>query len=865
MKRIILLLLIISPIWSFAQLGLGIGIGRGSSSTPISNPIQYFDGTIAKSGNLYYLKDKIGTRDALLMDAPCLNIPASSTYYADLGNTVYPTNTNDFLIVANDSVTFEYEFILPITNPNVYQAMYNNGGTANGDKGIRIRMGDDRHITIGISDGVVKQEIRCATVNTAGYNKVSITLGLVGKTCTFVVNGTTTKQNITSNANIPANTAIKLFYYGSGSTYSLISSFIRFKFYRNNVALHEWYFNDGMKTILEYNEHYVIPDLIGTFNLYLRKPTTSTFGGSPFTAVQNSDFYLQEQGYTVYSRVQNPDEIYICPKRRDATVTTQIGVGYSRFVSTQSISSTEFGYHAWKTIDFNPADSVSSFYDYWDTSNSLFWTAAARSDGNYHGGTAGNKWQVDRSWLNKTTLDAYTVKGNIHAKRSFLNFNDVSLTYCTKLTSIRTYSSNYTRPVVDEYLTTRKNNLYFTRPLMAGGTPGYLVAVKDNKYLCLAGNNLYYSSDYGVTYGSPVNISTTTGITLLQKDRYFITPTGTILFVPDGNKKVFRSTDNNINWTESTYQLYYRGTDTIFKHRTNPAYPGTFFRPMDGFYINPASGSNPQIILIGNYGCSVTGAAPAIVWYSIDDGASWKVAYAFGQALQYRDDGTAEGGVTGTLLGDATNPITVRHIYAINMNPYDGTFWVFTGDGGYKNQWMRGTYNYVADTWSWEKMKDSSNDANEDFRIIRATFKDANTMIIPEDAGIFTSGYVMYQVPISTLNQTNTWTGLATPYHNKSIYWLRCWDNGKVLIVFDYDASYTAKIYYSLDWGTTWSSTDNPVYENYRGLTSAGYIPTKLRFDFVFDYPDSKGKMLSPFPDYTGNGLFYLHSGDITP
>jgi len=86
-----------------------------------------------------------------------------------------------------------------------------------------------------------------------------------------------------------------------------------------------------------------------------------------------------------------------------------------------------------------------------------------------------------------------------------------------------------------------------------------------------------------------------------------------------------------------------------------------------------------EIVIWGNYGNSLSGANPANIWYS--KGSEVISVYEFGQNPYMRDDGTGDGGITGTLLGDATNPVYCTHSHAIVQDPDNETdFYLSTGD-----------------------------------------------------------------------------------------------------------------------------------------------------------------------------------------
>ena len=60
---------------------------------------------------------------------------------------------------------------------------------------------------------------------------------------------------------------------------------------------------------------------------------------------------------------------------------------------------------------------------------------------------------------------------------------------------------------------------------------------------------------------------------------------------------------------------------------------------------------------------------------------------------------------TGTLLGDARNPVICRHIHCVAYNPAENAFYACTGDAdkaeGHECHWLRGTYDPNKDKWQW--------------------------------------------------------------------------------------------------------------------------------------------------------------------
>lgn len=85
-----------------------------------------------------------------------------------------------------------------------------------------------------------------------------------------------------------------------------------------------------------------------------------------------------------------------------------------------------------------------------------------------------------------------------------------------------------------------------------------------------------------------------------------------------------------------------------------------------------------------NYGAwqpGISRSEQVQVWYTIDEGKTIKVAYKFGY----------------------THPkLLCRHIHAVNICPWDNTFWVQTGDMSNECHWIQGKYNWEEDSWSWD-------------------------------------------------------------------------------------------------------------------------------------------------------------------
>jgi len=146
-----------------------------------------------------------------------------------------------------------------------------------------------------------------------------------------------------------------------------------------------------------------------------------------------------------------------------------------------------------------------------------------------------------------------------------------------------------------------------------------------------------------------------------------------------------------------------RGKDYTPHTPQNPENPGWYFHTLSGVTSWLIGGR--EIMVWGNYCNVLGGATPVNIYYSTDNGQTVKIAYAFGQNPNFRDNGSRGGGKTGTLLGNPDNPVIARHVHCVAYNPAEDAFYACTGDGnrpeGMECHWLRGTYDARRDAWQW--------------------------------------------------------------------------------------------------------------------------------------------------------------------
>ena len=223
----------------------------------------------------------------------------------------------------------------------------------------------------------------------------------------------------------------------------------------------------------------------------------------------------------------------------------------------------------------------------------------------------------------------------------------------------------------------------------------YIDSQRNNKAFGFADGTIFLSEDNGDTWPYNIAFPNAANITFSC-----ILKNGTILF--GAGSKLYLSTDS-LKTYEQIIVKDVDGSDYVPHTPQNANHPGWYFHTLSG--INSWDVDGVEMLVWGNYCNVIGGAAPVNIYYSIDNGHTVKIAYAFGQNPYNRDDGSAGGGVTGTPLGNTDNPIICRHVHSVAYNPAEDAFYVCTGDHdkpeGYECHWLKGTYDARKDEWCW--------------------------------------------------------------------------------------------------------------------------------------------------------------------
>lgn len=232
----------------------------------------------------------------------------------------------------------------------------------------------------------------------------------------------------------------------------------------------------------------------------------------------------------------------------------------------------------------------------------------------------------------------------------------------------------------------------------------YIDSQRENKAFGFGDGMVYLSEDNGRTWPHRMAFPNSHKITFSC-----ILKNGNILFATAS--RLYLSTDALKTYRPITVKDA-NGADYIPHVPQNPDHSGWYFHPLDGVHTWDLDGV--EMLVWGNYCNVLGGASPVNIYYSTDHGRTVKIAYAFGQNPHYRDNGSAGGGSTGTLLGDPDNPIISRHMHCVMYNPVEKAFYACTGDltrgQTHECHWLKGRYDRQNDEWHWTVVvSDTSN------------------------------------------------------------------------------------------------------------------------------------------------------------
>lgn len=238
------------------------------------------------------------------------------------------------------------------------------------------------------------------------------------------------------------------------------------------------------------------------------------------------------------------------------------------------------------------------------------------------------------------------------------------------------------------------NAHFWYRPQPEDGP--YIDSQRGDRAFGYSQGKILLSTDNGRTWPHACDFSDGHRITFSH-----ILKNGNVLFATGANLYL---SDDNLNSYRKIVVQRHDGSDYVPHTPKNPDLPGWYFHTLSG--VNSWDVHGQEMMVWGNYCNVLGGATPVNIYYSTDSGQTVKLAYSFGQNPFFRDNGSAGGGATGTLLGDGDNPVICRHTHTVAYNPAENAFYCCTGDRDredrYECHWLRGVYDAQADQWDWK-------------------------------------------------------------------------------------------------------------------------------------------------------------------
>ncbi|MDY0165198.1 MAG: hypothetical protein RBS80_01555 [Thermoguttaceae bacterium] len=326
----------------------------------------------------------------------------------------------------------------------------------------------------------------------------------------------------------------------------------------------------------------------------------------------------------------------------------------------------------------------------------------------------------------------------------------------------------------------------------------YVESQCDNKAFGFTDDTVFLSTDNARTWPHRVAFPNARNITFshIFKNGNILFATRTKLYLSEDSLKTYRQVSlKNAD-----------GTDYAIHTPQNPDNPGWYFSPLAG--VNSWQVGGVEMLVWGNYCNVLGGATPPSIYYSIDNGQTAKIAYAFGQNPYHRDNGGPGGGPAGTLLGDPDNPVFCRHIHSVAYNPSENAFYACTGDHdrpeGYECHWLRGTYDASADRWDWKVIV--SNRLNSRYKCGGINFVDGQVYWISDANGPQPHDRGLFRCAPADIADPGKHTMLFNPRYECANMIIQ---DGVILAAHYATASpFTLGIIFSPDMGKTWAEYD---------------------------------------------------------
>ena len=373
----------------------------------------------------------------------------------------------------------------------------------------------------------------------------------------------------------------------------------------------------------------------------------------------------------------------------------------------------------------------------------------------------------------------------------------------------------------------------------------YIDTQRDNKAFGFTDSAVLLSEDNARTWPYSMAFPDARHITFSH-----IFQNGNVLF--STGAQLYLSTDHLKTCRPVTVQDA-EGRDYLPHTPKNPDNPGWYFHPLCG--VNSWDVKGKEMLVWGNYCNVMGGAVPVNIYYSTDNGQTVKIAYAFGQNPHFRDDGSVGGGETGTLLGDARNPVICRHIHCVAYNPAETAFYACTGDAdrswGQECHWLRGTYDARQDQWQWKVIVTAS--LNTRYKAGGINFVDGQAYWIADANGPQPHDRGLFRCAPADIPNPDKHTMLFNPEYECANMIIQ---DGVILAAHYATASpYNTGFIISLDMGKTWAQYDlkefgkrSPV--RFHEKNSEGWFRVDLRSGWI---DPAEVLFIKPKPSPAGN------------
>ncbi|HLP86338.1 MAG TPA: hypothetical protein VK153_00445 [Candidatus Paceibacterota bacterium] len=721
------------------------------------------------------LINEVGT-GGKLVDLPCIELIATN-------DRITATDAS-FTMFENGIYEYYVEFTLSALPVGPEYIIY-NGNLAVTDNGFDVRIygaGFYSQVCDGTARFTVDQ--RAGTYFVVGLNTVKLTFNTSAKTIEYNINGTIYNATHTLAGTILGKVTNAIFL-GRTPSAAVKAKFIYFKTTKNSVVTHEYVFGSIFTQGIiagNYNK-----DLVGGVDIRI-----ITVASNPISTQNYRNPY--RNGYDLYW-----NETALRYGAPVAINCNGISANADADALIKRVSINEIGYHI---ISYIQLPDLPIF----NTTNRTYWKNSIESDPYYVGNTAGKERYFHKTWLNCDWI-------NSHIQDAYTGFFFVRL---NKYNAVGQYAVTVTindiilfKQAISFYShkkdinhSTDRGTLYMSKNIYNDHS---LMHSRGNKTITLSGNFLYYSENYGVSFIRSFDISTL----------YPPANISAIRILSNGNIIIFSKntfihySDDNLATLKVPTLLNSAGGAFSYHTPVNVSYPGGYWRIFNGF------AENNNVLVFGNYANSNEGASPILVWYSINNGATWKVIYEFGQNPNFTDDGTEDGGTGGNLLGSASNPLIARHIHSVQVG-FDGNFYVCTGDNVSEQHFLKCVYNSSLDTWTITDLLNATSSTWQRMRAIGLYEKDGY-LYWGSDGG---STFVFNDV---TYNSYGIYKCLVADVNNPGAHillkelTLPCYtflnDISTNEIIAGLDSG--DKFYTSSDYGNTWTEHTNKFTTNF--------------------------------------------------